>query len=442
MAASTLGRAVWSLSVPLLFLEVSDALLHVVDTAFLARIGTAELGAIALGDTTLELLVFPVVGLVDALQLVIARRVGEHRPEDVGAVFARGFLLATVVSLAAGMVVWAGAGTIGAWLADSDQVARSLERYFEVAAFGLPFMALNFAYGALFVGMLRAGVLVWATAVLVLSNVGLSYAFILGNLGAPRLGMQGAAISFVGAEAVTFLVLTLYTTRTAGLRELGLFRLRRTERAVLRPLVRLSTPVALQALLEDARWFAFFVVIARVSDDMLAWSNVIFACYLVLMIPTDAVSDAAYTMVSNVIGSGCAEGWRGVVRRTMRLTLAISAPLLIVSVVFPERVLSLFSTEGAPIDGAAAALRVVALAMLVVIPAELWMAALLGTGDVDAAFLIELVLSAVIVTGAVVAAVLDAPLPQLWLALPAGAITALALSQARLRTERWRGRTV
>lgn len=440
--ASALRRTIWALTLPLLLLEVSDALLHVVDTAFLAQIGTAELGAIALGDTTLELLIFPVVGLLDALQLVIARRIGERRRQDAGVVFAQGFVLAALASVVLSAVMWLGAGEISTWLADSDAVARSLTRYFEIAAFGLPLMALNFAYGALYVGLLRAYVLVWATAALVASNVALSYALILGNWGAPRLGMQGAAISFVAAEGVTFLLLTVYTARSADLRGLGLFRPRRTQYAVVRPLMRLSAPVALQGLLEDARWFAFFVVIARLGDEMLAWSNVIFACYLVLMIPADALSEAAYTMVSNVIGSGHAERLRSVVRRTIRTTFAITAPVLVVSILAPDWVLSLFSADGIPIDGAATALRIVAAAMLVLIPAELWMAALVGTGDVDAAFVIELVTSAVIVMGAVAAAALELPLPYLWLALPAAGAIALALSHARLRTERWRASPV
>jgi hypothetical protein len=39
--------------------------------------------------------------------------------------------------------------------------------------------------------------------------------------------------------------------------------------------------------------------------------------------------------------------------------------------------------------------------MLVVIPAEMWSAAVLGSGDVDAAFLIEVQVSVVVVAGAV-----------------------------------------
>lgn len=442
MDTRALGRTVWALSLPLLFLEVGDALVHVTDTAFLARIGTAELGGIALGDTALELLVFPVVGLLEALQLVIARRAGQNREADIGTVFARGFWVALAASVALAAVVWLGAGTISGWLAESARVVEPLERFLEIAALGIPFEAMNLAYGALYVGLLRPRVLMWATVVLVLGNLVLGYVLILGNFGAPRLGMEGAALSFVGAEAATFVLLTVYTLWDPELRVFGLFRLRRVEESVLRPLVRLSAPVSLQELVGDARWFIFFIVVERVSDDILAWSNVIFACYLVLMMPSYAFSEAAYTMVSNVIGGGHPERLEGVVRRTTMATFAVSAPLVAFAVAFPGAALWIFSTEAGPIAGADTALRVVAVAMLVVIPAQLWMAAVLGSGDVDAALLIELAFSVVIVLGAVAAAVFGIAIGALWLSLPAAAAVALALSYARLRTGRWRERVV
>jgi putative MATE family efflux protein len=434
----TIGRTVWVLSVPLLFLEVGDALIHVTDTAFLGRIGIAELGAIALGDTAFELLIFPVVGLLGALQLVIARRTGEGRPRDVGAVFARAFMLAATVSLVLAVVVALGAGRISTWLAESEQVAEPLEQFLQIAALGIPFAALNLAFGALYVGILRARVLVWATLVLVLTNLVLSYVFILGSLGAPRLGMQGAAISSVGAEVAAFLLFCLYTARDPQLRGLGLFRWERARQPVVRPLIRLSAPVSLQGFVGDASWFVFFIILERVSGELLAWSNVVFACYLVLMIPTEAFTEAAYTMVSNIIGSGHAERLRHVVRRAMAATYVVTAPLLLLVLVFPGTVLSVFSTDAIPLEGSETALRVVVGAMLVAIPAEMWMAAVLGTGDVDAALLIDIMFGAVIVMGAAAAALFDVSLPYVWLSLPAAAIIAMVLAYARLTSGRWR----
>jgi hypothetical protein len=72
--------------------------------------------------------------------------------------------------------------------------------------------------------------------------------------------------------------------------------------------------------------------------------------------------------------------------------------------------------------------------MLVLIPSEIWLAAVLGTRDADRAFLIELLFSLLVVGGAYLAALaLDLRLPFVWLVLPAAALACLPLSYARVR---------
>jgi hypothetical protein len=59
----------------------------------------------------------------------------------------------------------------------------------------------------------------------------------------------------------------------------------------------------------------------------------------------------------------------------------------------PCWLLAVFSPESALLAESGASLRVVALAMLIVIPGEMWFAAVSGTGDTAAALAIELVLT-------------------------------------------------
>ena len=55
----------------------------------------------------------------------------------------------------------------------------------------------------------------------------------------------------------------------------------------------------------------------------------------------------------------------------------------------------MFTSDPETSDAASRAVQVATLAMVVVIPAELWLAALLCTGEADAGFVLELLLSAV-----------------------------------------------
>ena len=94
-SGGALSRLVRAVSVPLLFAEVSEIVVHVTDTVFLARVGTVEVGAIALADSLLEVAVVLTVGLIEGIQILFARRVGEGRHRAAGDVFNLGLLLLT-----------------------------------------------------------------------------------------------------------------------------------------------------------------------------------------------------------------------------------------------------------------------------------------------------------------------------------------------------------
>lgn len=436
------ARLVWALSLPILFVEVGDAVIHATNSALLARVGTTELAAIALADITLEMWVVPAVGLAEAAQIVIARRVGQREDAAVGATFTRTLGLVLLVSIALTTALKLSAGPVSGLLVTSPEVSAALERFLQVAAYGIPLQALNLTFSSLFVGVGRARVLTGATAVLALTNLVLGYVLVFGELGLPRLGIEGTGLGYVGAELAALTFLTAHTLRRRDLRRYGPFRLRAASAPAARSLVRLSAPIALQDLVEALRWFAFFLILERVSAQALAWSNLVYACFALLVIPTYAFGETAYTLVSRVIGRGGAE-IAGVVHGAIWPALLVTLPFAGATAVFPQTVLSLFTNDPTAIDGAVGTVRIVVLAVLLAIPAEMWLAALFGTGDTDAGFIIETLAAAAMLGCAYVAAlVLDLQLPYIWLSLPIASLIGLPLSYEWVRAGRWRRRRV
>ena len=413
------------------------------DTALLGRVGTAELAALGLVDAVLDAAIVPAVGLVEAMQITVARRSGEARGGAVGTTFVRAFALVAAVSFVAALALRLAAGPVAAWAVGSSDVASAVEDFFAWGSWGILFLALNLAYGSLWVGLGRARILVGATALLVVANLVLSYGLIFGALGFPRLGMEGAGIGFLGAEILTFLLLTAQTVRR--------FRAARpavseeppasTVRAA--SLVRLGAPISLQALVEALRWVAFFLVVEQLGEEALAWSSLVYACYALLLIPSQAFAEAGYAMVSRVIGEGRGDRVPALLRAITLRTLAATLPLLAVALVLPGLVLSVFTGDSGAASGAEGALQVLALGMVVVVAAEAWLAGVFGTGDTDAGFLIELALTTTVVgLAAVSALVLGLGVAFVWLSVPVGAAIGLGLSYARIRSGRWRARAV
>src|SRR5439155_20524761 len=73
--------------------------------------------------------------------------------------------------------------------------------------------------------------------------------------------------------------------------------------------------------------------------------------------------------------------------------LVATFPFLALALLMPRWFFTWFAPEWVLLSDGSASLRVVALAMLIVIPGEMWFVAVTGTGDTAAALGIELVLT-------------------------------------------------
>jgi len=439
MKLSAPSRVVWSTSLPIIFAGLSETIIHVTDTIFLARVGVVEAGAIALADTILEMCMVLTLGVVEGIQILVARRLGEGRVRAAGQTFNQGLLVLTAASLVLTSFVLQLAAPVSGMVVTSAQVGGAVADFLQIMAWGIAFTSANFAYSALFVGLGRTRVLVWATLVLAITNVGLDYVLVFGKLGFPALGIRGSAMGSLGAEIACFLFHTGYVLARIDVRHYGLFEFGSLDRRLIKALARLSYPIALKALLEGLRWLAFFLIVERLGEVALAQSNIVYACYALFRIPTEGFAETACSMVSKLIGEGKAEKIEHLVREVISDAYLVSLPFAGLAFLAPGIVLSCLASEGPLVSGGEASLRVVSLAMLVIIPAEMWFVTVSGTGDTAAAFGIETVLTAAMVAcGYLTAFVLGLRLEYVWLSLPISWLACLSLSYAWVRAGYWR----
>jgi Na+-driven multidrug efflux pump len=99
MKIKTTSRTIWAISFPVIIAGISEKIVELTDVIFLARYGIVELGAIALADAIYGVSIFLIIGLVDGIQIVIARRAGQGRSDEIGMVFNQGLYLLTLISV-------------------------------------------------------------------------------------------------------------------------------------------------------------------------------------------------------------------------------------------------------------------------------------------------------------------------------------------------------
>ncbi|MFZ6047020.1 MATE family efflux transporter [Pseudomonas sp. CR3202] len=437
MANGNLSKVLWTVSLPIIFVEASETFDRLIDTVFLARVGVTELGAIAVTDSILLLFLVLPLGLVDGIQILTARRVGQRRPEAVGAIFSQGLVLVLLICLALTVLLKLLSPVVSYWFVTSDEVGVLLDDYLQIEAYGLVLTGATFAYSALLVSIGRSRALVPATLLLVSIDVLLNYLFIFGNFGFPALGMRGAAVGSVGAEFVTCIFLTVYLWRLDSGRY-RFFRRPRFEHRSLLLLGRLASPIALQGGVETLRWFLFFLILESMSTEALAIGNIVFTCYIVFLIPTEGICEATCSLVSRYIGRDWLPKIDEILRHAISGALMVTGPFVAIALLAPHWLVSVFFPEAVGLEQSSISLQVVALAMLVAIPAEIWFTAVIGTGDTAAALVIEVFISLAMLGFAYVAAFhLALSVAMVWVSLPLASLVNLVFSYAWMKSGIW-----
>ena len=379
------NKEIWRVTYPIFLGLLAQNVINVTDTAFLGHVGEVALGAAAMGGL-LYICVYTIAfGFSVGSQILIARRNGEGNYRAVGPIMWQG------TAFSFGMAVY---------------------EFFTWRIWGFLFAFVNVMFRGLYIGITRTKVLTMNAVVMALVNVVLDYALVFGELGLPEMGVRGAALASVIAEASSLLFFLLYTYYKVDLRKYGLNRFGQFDLSMVLRILRISCFTMVQYFLAMAIWFVFFMALERLGQRQLAVANIVRSVYVVLLIPVQALSTTANTLVSNLIGAGGSSGVVTLLHKISRMSFLIMVVCVGLCVAFPGSILSVYTNEEALLVESVSALYVVCGAMLIASLANVYFNGISGTGNTQAALVLEVFVQVfyalyIIVVGMVIQASVD-----------------------------------
>ena len=204
------NKQIWSVSYPILLSLLAQNVINVTDTAFLGHVSEVALGASAMGGLFYICIFTIAFGFSTGSQIVIARRNGEGRYTDVGPVMIQGVMFLFAMALILFGFTKAFGGNIMRLLVSSESIYEGTMEFLDWRIYGFFFSFINVMFRALYIGITRTKVLTINAVVMALTNVVLDYVLIFGKFGMPEMGIKGAAIASVLAEASSILFFLVY----------------------------------------------------------------------------------------------------------------------------------------------------------------------------------------------------------------------------------------
>lgn len=383
------NKQIWNISYPILLSLLAQNIINVTDTAFLGHVSEVALGASAMGGIFYICIFTVAFGFSVGSQIVIARRNGEEQYKEVGPVMIQGCLFLFFLAMLLFTITRAFGGSAMRLFVSSDAICDATMEFLDWRIFGFFFSFINVMFRAFYIGITRTKVLTINAIVMALTNVILGYIMIFGKLGCPVMGIKGAAIASVIAEASSTLFFLLFTYIAVDFKKYGLNKIRSFDFSLLQRILSISCFTMLQYFLSMGTFFIFFVVVEKLGQHQLAIANIVRSIYILMFIPVNALSTTTNSLVSNLIGSGGISYVTALIKKIARFSFFIMLALVGCIALFPENIISIYTNDSTLISGSIPSVHVICIAMLIASVANVVFNGISGTGNTRSALLLE-----------------------------------------------------
>lgn len=293
-------RATLQLAIPIVLTQLGSIAMGIVDTIMVGWLGPEPLSAVALGDALSFTILIMCLGVLTALDAIVAQSFGAGDMRQCARALNHGLVLAVALS-APTMLVLSQSKALFGTLGQSEALVQSGGSYVDAINYGvLPFVL----YAALRHFMHGIGRARPAMVVIILANALNAFAnwiLIFGNWGAPAMGATGSAWATTICRWAMFLLLAGYMLTH---RELRAFLLRPggLERHLFARMLRLGAPAGAQFGMEVGTFGAAAMMIGWLGALELAGHQIaIKLCSTTFMVPL-GFSITASVRVGHALG--------------------------------------------------------------------------------------------------------------------------------------------
>lgn len=363
---------------------VIDNLLHTltltVDMIMVGSLGAASLASVGLGGQVMFIFQSLMIAVTAGTVAMVARSIGEKDSEKARNVLEQSLFSGSVVALVITPFLSFYAGDILRIYRAEQEVLFISSQYLEIAIFGTAFMFICLASAQALRGAGDTRTPLAVSSLINMTNVGLNYVFIFGKFGFPAMGVRGAALG----TAVAFITGSFVYSILLWRRKLRLyvsFRGFSPDFSVVRKILNVGTPAALEQLVIQMGFLVFTIIITSFGTESIAAHQIGLRVQSFSFMPGLGFSIAATALVGQNLGAKNPKnaeksGWEAC-KLAIGLMTVVSAFLFI----FARDVAGIFVNEEPVIEKAVIFIRILAFGQPAIATHFTLGGALRGAGD-------------------------------------------------------------
>ncbi len=340
----TEARVLLALAVPVIFAQIAQTAMGVVDTIMAGSVSATDMAAVAVGTSIWLPAILLGHGLVLALSPTVAHLNGAGRRDKIAHQVQQGFWLAAGVSVLIMAVIYNCEHIIGLMHNVDEELKEKAIGYLHAIMWGAP--------GYLFFQVLRVqceglsktkpGMIFGFVGLMV--NIPLNYIFIYGHFGAPALGGVGCGVATGTVYWVMFLMMRYYVKHAYFMKDIvAQSRFAKPDWATLKRLTSLGLPIGLALFFEVTLFAIVALLVSPLGIVAVASHQIALSLGSLMFVIPLSLGMATTIRVGSRLGESSVEGARVSARTSIFTGVVIACFTASLSVIFREQIAALYN---------------------------------------------------------------------------------------------------
>ena len=436
-------RNVISLAWPMVLGNMLQNMFNVVDMIFVGRLGPASIAAVSLCGMLMSITWTMLVGVSIGTTALVARFYGSRDYRMAGFTGMQSLSLGVIVALIMVLLGSCLGKQILSLLGAKGQVLLEGDRYLKIVFLGSFFLILFFLCSSIMRGVGDSLTPMIVMAVCATINIVLDPLLIFGIWIFPPMGVRGAAVATVTAQAIGMVSALIILSR--GYTRIRLpWRSYRVDMNLMRRILRIALPATMQGAVRSGSGLILMRIVAAYGVFALAGYGIGLRLDLIIMMPGWALGAATLTLVGQNLGANQPDRAEKSAWIAMFLYIIVLAVFGTVFFIWAEGVIGIFNRTTQVVTLGSEYVRVRTLSYVFLAMSMVMSSALNGAGDTVSPMIILAVTLLGILTSLAVLLpkLMGLQIMGVWIAITAAYVFQGIAMAVRFRTGRWKRREV
>jgi len=338
-------KKVIRIGIPIAFQNLLNTILNLVDNVMIGALGEGTIAAVGLANRVFFVFTLLLFGIVSGATILTAQYYGKRDIKNIRRVLGISLilgLLASLIFLIGGLFI---PNTVMRIFTPNEGTIKIGAAYLSIVALSYPITAVTNCYIAVLRATNQVKAPVFITIISIMVNVIFNYAFIYGKLGAPVMGVKGAALATLIARIVECLLILLVIYRKECEARAKIKELLDVNKEFIKKFFITASPVIANEFMWGLGVTMYSLVYGRMGDDAVAsitiTQNVEQICFVLLQ----GLSAATVVILGNELGANKLKKAEKHSEHIFTMQFILAGILIVLCLMIREPLINLFSVS-------------------------------------------------------------------------------------------------